>query len=716
MVKKFFAGRHIKFYEQMQQTECGLCCVAMIMSYYGYNIDISELRAKYETGRDGASALNLKGILNEHGFRVKTFQANVSGLREVDLPAILFWEQQHFVVLKRIGEKSATVIDPEYGTVTYPISEFEQMFSELVICVDPEGVIEPPRRRRYRYAWIGQILKRNKRLYLGLILCSVGTYIGSIGVPVVIQNLIDSTEFEDFASKLLIVSIVAVAYVAVHYLNSILSVNLNANIDESLNKKIFQKILNLPYKFFDLRNKSDILISMSGGMVLKDVIVRQLINGVIECGAAVVIIIYLYMANPLLATVAVAVFVVELAVMLSFQFAIKDRGMAMAISEKKLSEIQTETVFSMMNVKLLSLENSIATRFGDRYDIAKRNYKKRDYLGTLLNTITFGIINMVPLLLLVPGMWFVYSGQMSVGKVMAFYSLTKTFFSLTGSICAMIISLINSTLYFDRIKDIMEQEERTSGTARISDMRGNISLENVCFSYTVNSKECLSDISLDIFEGEKVAIVGKSGSGKSTLVKLIAGLYTPTGGRVLFDGIDIEKADQSEIFKMIGIVPQDVMLFNKSIYDNVVAGRDGVGIDHIVEACKIAGIAEDIEKMPMKYNTIISDMGMNLSGGQRQRLALARALIGNPKILILDEATSSLDTVFESQISERLERLKMTRVIVAHRLSTVLNADRIVVMEDGKIVDIGTHNELLKRCSQYHELYSKSVGEEKVQE
>jgi ABC-type bacteriocin/lantibiotic exporter with double-glycine peptidase domain len=213
------------------------------------------------------------------------------------------------------------------------------------------------------------------------------------------------------------------------------------------------------------------------------------------------------------------------------------------------------------------------------------------------------------------------------------------------------------------------------------------------------------DPNLNIEPGLKVAVVGKSGSGKSTLAKLLAGLYEPTSGKIFFDDIESTKLQKSHIRKQMGIVPQDMFLFNKTILDNITLEDKNIDIDRVKEVCKLVQIDEEIESMPMSYNTILTELGQNLSGGQRQRIILARALIANPKILIFDEATSCLDNINESTISELLSKIGCTRIIIAHRLSTIIDSDHIIVMENGKIVAQGTHEFLLKNSEEYKKLY-----------
>ena len=697
---------HLKFIEQMQQTECGLCCAGMIMNYHGYNISISSLRAENDIGRDGSSLLQVKNLLKKHGFDVKVYRTVFDGLKELKEPTIVLWEHRHYIVVKKIYKNKVKVIDPEYGTLTYSIEEFKEGFSGFAIYAQPtENMPEPEEKPKFSKN-ILPLLFKNKWLYLGILICSIATYVGSVGFPIIIQKLIDELSRESVMSKVPFVLAAGAAYILFEFLKSTQLIYLQANIDQDINNGIFHKLLRLPYKFFDMRNKSDILVSMSSGMAIRDVLVRQIIDGLIECGAIAVIMVYLFKQNVMLAIISLIVFAIEFFIMFAVQFVLKERGMSMIASQKKLQEVQTETIFSMLNVKMLSLEESVRKKWDSRFAVYKRNFTHRELLGNALSVCSFAIVNVVPLILLIVSLMFAWDGRMTLGTALAFYSLSGTFFSLASSVCTMFISIVNSTMYIDRISDIMDQKEAESNEGKPKiDIDGNIELENVSFRYSKNSDDVLKDISLSIKKGEKVALVGRSGSGKSTLAKLLVGIYQPGSGEVYLDDHKLSEIDTSYAYRQMGIVPQEITLFNKSIYENIVANRDDITQEDVEEACRIVGIADDIESMPMRYNTIVSDMGMNFSGGQRQRLALARALAGKPKILVLDEATSALDNIYEKSISDQLQDIKVTRIVIAHRLSTVYDADKIVVVEKGQIAEVGTHEELIRKGGIYKSLY-----------
>ena len=549
----------------------------MLMNYYGYNISISSLRAENDIGRDGSSLLQVKNLLKKHGFDVKVYRTVFEGLKELNEPTIVLWEHRHYIVVKKIYKNKVKVIDPEYGTLTYSIEEFKEGFSGFAIYAQPtENMPEPEEKPKFSKNII-PLLFKNKWLYLGILICSIATYVGSVGFPIIIQKLIDELSRESVMSKVPYVLAAGAAYILFEFLKSTQLIYLQANIDQDINNGIFHKLLRLPYKFFDMRNKSDILVSMSSGMAIRDVLVRQIIDGLIECGAIAVIMVYLFKQNVMLAIISLIVFAIEFFIMFAVQFLLKERGMSMIASQKKLQEVQTETIFSMLNVKMLSLEESVRKKWDSRFEVYKRNFTHRELLGNALSVCSFAIVNVVPLILLIVSLMFAWDGRMTLGTALAFYSLSGTFFSLASSVCTMFISIVNSTMYIDRISDIMDQKEAESNEGKPKiDIDGNIELENVSFRYSKNSADVLKDISLSIKKGEKIALVGRSGSGKSTLAKLLVGIYQPGSGEVYLDDHKLSEIDTSYAYRQMGIVPQEITLFNKSIYENIVANRDDI--------------------------------------------------------------------------------------------------------------------------------------------
>ncbi|EGT5620274.1 ATP-binding cassette domain-containing protein, partial [Clostridium perfringens] len=374
-----------------------------------------------------------------------------------------------------------------------------------------------------------------------------------------------------------------------------------------------------------------------------------------------------------------------------------------------IQAIQTELIYSMLNIKIAKIENKIYDSWNKEFLYTLNKTKDRDLAQNYYTTVSTSIQTILPIILLILGIGLYSKGLYSLGQIISYYSIINT-------VCIYSVSLITTMNYFklseqylERVKDITDQEVEKNGKKCIGkDFNENIKLENISFRYNKNSETVLKNINMNIPFGKKVAIVGASGSGKSTLGKLILGLYEISEGFIKFGNIDLKDIDKRSLSKLMGIVPQDTYLFNKTIFDNITMNRNDITLEQVKEACVIAQIDKEIESMPMGYNTLISDMGMNISGGQRQRIILARSIVSKPKIILFDEATSSLDSINENNISKYLENLGCTRIIIAHRLSTIVDADIIYVLQNGEIIEQGNHDELIRKKGVYFDLYNSN--------
>lgn len=708
MIKR---NRKVPFIGQLTQTECGLSCIAMILRYYGSNETLSDLRKYTPTGRDGLRILDLNNLLKKMNFHTKVYKTNVGGLSQLKLPAILYWNNNHYVVLEKMKKKYYIIVDPAFGRKKIAFEELEKSFTKFVITCLPKQEFTPSKKKKSMwFIFLPDIIK-NKFIFFKIIILALISYLISISSPIIVQILIDDIILKNkinLLHKYASILFILMAFGSIlMYFRGKKQIDLEIVLNESIMTKTFYKLLKVPYKFFEVRNTGDLLFRLNSLSAIKDLLSFQVIRGLIDFGALIFILIYMLYKSVIL-TMAAILFLLINCIFMYFNRLFLMEATQYEISENsKLQGIQVETLCSMFDIKVTAMEDGVFNTWKDKLKNYMYRYKNRSRLSNIYNTITDIMNNISPLIMLFMGV-IVYSyDYISLGGIIAFYSISTTFFSRGSSMVQLWNNIVLTNAYLERIRDITDAEiEENINSGEIRELKGDIKLKNVSFAYTINSEEVIKNISIHIKSGQKIGIVGSSGAGKSTLSKILLGIYTPTKGKIFFDDLELNSYCKKSLRKQIGVVPQEISLFNKSILDNIRVSNKNISLNEVKKAAKIAQIHDEIEEMPMKYYTIISNMGMNLSGGQRQRIALARAILNNPRIVVLDEATSSLDSINESNVSNYFKAIGCTRIVIAHRLSTIIDSDIIFVMNNGEIVESGIHEELIKKKGFYSNLYS----------
>jgi ABC-type bacteriocin/lantibiotic exporter with double-glycine peptidase domain len=481
---------------------------------------------------------------------------------------------------------------------------------------------------------------------------------------------------------------------------------LRTYIDAEMALELLEHLLDLPYAFFQQRSAGDILMRLGSGSQIRELLTSGAMSAMLDGTLVIVYFILLVIAAPLLGVVALGI---ALAQALAFYMIGRRNSELMSeqlATQAKLSGFQVEMLAGMESVKSMGAEERMVTRWSalyvDALNVSLDKGRLAAGFGTLVGSFNF----IGPIALMLLGAKMVLEGELSLGSMLALSSLGAGFLGPVNTLVGTAMQLQLLSSFMARIEDVLDtpSERRRESSGRGRKLSGRLELSQVSFRYDPKSPLVVDDVSIAIEPGELVAIVGSSGSGKSTLARLLAGLYRPISGRITFDGVPVEQWDPPDLRRQLGMVTQDTRLFGATVRDNIGMLDPEIPLDRVEEAARKAQIHDDVMALPMGYDTLLADGGASLSGGQRQRIALARALMVDPVVMVLDEATSALDTVTERAVQTELTALRCTRIVIAHRLSTVIDADRIVVLQRGKIVDIGPHGELIERCQVYRAL------------
>jgi HlyB family type I secretion system ABC transporter len=690
---------------QMTPHECGAASLAMVLSYYGRETTVSESRRYLRSGRDGLSARAIAQAGRELGMQVRAFSMEPADLANVKLPAIVHWNFDHFMVVESWSPKDVRVVDPAVGRRRLTQEEFSAGFTGVALVMEPgEGF--RPQRAQNKLTW-QQFLRRILATpgtvgFLGQVLgASALLQVLGLVFPLFTMVLIDTILPAQDVSMLTMLGsgmvILIAAQVVLGYLRSAVALYLEVRLDISVMLGFFEHMLRLPYRYFHERTSGDLLMRLGSVSVIREVLTGETVSAILDGVMVVFYLAVLFYWQPLFGVVTLVFGALQIAIMLGttgrlYEFAERDLA-AQAESQSYLVEALT----GIATVKASAAENRTLAHWSNLFFKQLNISLKRSHLAMVVGAAQEALGALAPIALLWLGALWVLDGRMSLGTMMAVNTVAVSFLgpltSLVGTVQQM--QLIGANL--DRIADVLQAspEQDAQTVAPAPKLAGRIEVRNAGFRYHPNAPWALRNVSFDVYPGQKIAIVGRTGSGKSTLAMLLLGLHELDEGEIFYDGVPLAGMDYRSLRSQFGVVLQTPSLFSGSIRRNIAAHDPDLPLDAIVHAAQLAVVHDEIMAMPMGYDTVIAEGGVDLAGGQRQRIAIARALAHNPAILALDEATSNLDAITESIVDQNLSDLDCTRIVIAHRLSTVRNADLILVLDEGVIVERGVHEDLL---------------------
>src|SRR5215510_5677311 len=708
---------HIK---QIDEMDCGAASLAMVCRHFGRRVSITRIRQLVHTSTDGTSLRGLCQGAESLGLAARSVKASKSNVGQMPLPAIVHWENYHWVVLFEVSERHAWLADPANRIRRITRKELDEKWNGYAALFDYTEVFEQAPETKTGFGWLLPFLKPFTGVFAKAFGLAVIVSALVMLLPVFTQVIVDSVLVQNdssllemmIGSMLVVLAVMTVAMLVQRYLLSFAAVR----IDSSSLDFITRRLLALPLSYFASREIGDIQRRIIGVRQVREFLVQNGVNALTAVAQICASITLMFLYGPMLAAVFLAVAPLYAALM---KYSSKRLGPMFDELEEsfgKYSSHQIDTIKGIETVKALGAEPQLREKMlSEFHSLAHKQFKSSFLLMSYEGAVqTVGFLSMT--LFLYVGARQVMNGELTIGAMVAFNSLVAMANAPILTLLSMWDNWQLAAVLLNRMNDIFEAEpEQGSDHSQLKPVRsleGNVRFEKVSFQYGgPDSPKILEDISLDIPAGKTVAIVGRSGSGKTTLVKLLAGLQEATEGTIFFDGIEQKKLCYRDLRRQIGFVLQENYLFDDTIAKNVAFGEEDVDLDKVVWAAKIANAHEFIQRLPLGYDTRVGESGIALSGGQRQRIAIARAVHNKPPILIFDEATSALDTESEKAVKENMDRLLKgrTSLVIAHRLSTIRDADLILVIEKGKIVEQGTHEDLMERQGLYYFLSSQQL-------
>ncbi|KXY30540.1 peptidase domain-containing ABC transporter [Bacillus sp. FSL K6-0067] len=707
--------------KQQDVKDCGPACLAMISRYYGLTMAISKIREIAGTDLEGT---NIKGLMEageKLGLEVKGVRATDSeALKEIPLPAIAHvvvdGGMLHYVVIHKIKKNKIYVADPGKGHITYLVDEFCKMWTGILVLMTPGQQFQKGKDSQGTFVRFLSLLKQQTNLLVPLFFASVFLNVFGLLGAFYFKFLIDDIVTNQLMQTLHIVSIgIIVLYifkVLLSYFRTHLILYLSRRMDIQLMLGYYRHVVKLPMNFFETRKVGEIISRFMDASKIRDALSTITITLMMDVVMVVVGAVLLYIQSSVLFGVTLLLIPFYISVILVFHKPYERINQEEMESNAKLTSYLVESLNGIATVKSYNAEKEVFFQTESRFVHLLKHVFKRGMLSNLQGSIKLGLELIGGTVILWVGAMQVQKGHMTIGELITYHALLAYFLNPIENLIGIQPTMQSALVAGERLNEILdldtEKGEKEEHKLTPKQLSGKIECSGVTFRYGTR-KNILNNISFSIEPGSQVAFVGESGSGKTTISKLLMHYYSPQQGDIYYDDYHMKEIHRNALRERIAYVAQESFFFSASIYENLCFGLERqVALEDVIKVCKQACAHEFISELPSRYETMLEENASNLSGGQRQRLAIARALLKKPDILILDEATSNLDSTTEKHITDMLKELGergVTVIMIAHRLSTIQHANQIIVMKKGDIIEQGSHEELLFHKGEYYCLW-----------
>ena len=693
---------------QMENTECGAASLSIVLQHYGRYVPLTQLRELCGVSRDGSDAANLILAARSLGLDAKGFKKSIAALEKVKPPAILFWEFNHFLVFEGFRGDRVALNDPALGPRTVSREQFDRSYTGIVLTMEPGPEFQRGGRAPSPWPIVWRRLSSEPMGALFIAIAGLLLILPQLVMPVFAQIYLDEVignAMNHWLKPMLWAMALTIGLqVVLQHLQLVGTRSLEKRLTRRFAIGFEHQILALPERFYSQRHASDIASRMGINANIAEFIGGQLIPMATGLVLLVFYLILTFLYSPWLGLLILTTTAINALVVQRNLRTQKDANLALQKDAAKSGAVVVGAMRDIETIKAAALEHDVFRRFAGYQSRLLNTLQALQLRNARLRLIPNGLTTFNEVAVLLLGFLLVIRGDLTLGMLLAAQTIA---FSLKGQI-ESVIGFVQQLPGFEagvlRLEDVLEQPRdplldhpnRKKANTAPTRLSGKIEIDALRYGFTAIQAPLIDGLSLTIQPGMRVALVGGSGSGKSTLAKLLAGLHQPTGGTIRFDGHTLLELPRSVAVASLAMVQQEIQLFGCSVRDNLSLWNQAISDAALLDACRDAEVLDVVRGLPEGLDTQLSEGGRNLSGGQRQRLELARALVNNPSILIMDEATSALDAETERKLIANLARRGCTQIIVAHRLSTIRDADLILVMEQGQVIQRGTHAQLVQ--------------------